>query len=330
MKTRVLFMGTAEIAVPSLQALLRHESVELVAVVTQPDRPQGRKLQLKPSAVKAAALAAELPVLQPERVRTADSLDQVRGLKPDLIVVMAYGQILPQSLLEIPRFECLNLHTSVLPKYRGAAPIQWALLNGDVETGVTLMRMDAGMDTGPIIAIRRTVITPEDTGESLYQRLSELAAQLLIESLPGWLSGTLLAMPQPTEGACHARKIEKLDGWLDWTLPSRVLANKVRGLVPWPGAFFYRGGVERAVIKVWESRPETETFGGEPGEVLSADCGGVVVRCGEGALRVLSLQREGGKRLGVREFLAGNPMARGEKLPNVSLATSGEDSLNAR
>ena len=323
-------MGTAEIAVASLQALLRHEGVELVAVVTQPDRPQGRKLQIKPSAVKAAALAAGIPVLQPERVRTADFLDQVRELKPGLIVVMAYGQILPQALLEMPRFACLNLHTSVLPKYRGAAPIQWAVLNGDVETGVTLMRMDAGMDTGPIIAIRRTEIAPEDTGESLYHRLSGVAAQLLIASLPGWLSGSLQAMPQPTEGACHARKVEKADGWLDWTLPSRLLANKVRGLVPWPGAFFYRGDLERAVIKVWEARPEAESLRGEPGEVLSVDSGGVVVRCGEGALRVLSLQREGGKRMGVRDFLAGNPMMLGEKLPNRPLAASGEDSLNSR
>lgn len=314
MPIRVLFMGTADIAVASLQALLRLDSVLVVAVITQPDRPQGRKLQLKPTPVKEAALAAGIPVVQPERVRSPETLDWIRGLDLDLIVVMAYGQILPQALLDIPRHGCLNLHTSILPKYRGAAPIQWALLNGDAETGVTLMKMDAGMDTGPVVAVRPTPIAVSDTAETLYHRLAGLAAGLLIDSLPGWIAGTLPATPQPGEGACHARKIEKQDGRLDWALPAGTLWNRVRGLVPWPGAFFHRGTGEGGVVKVWEAHAVAATAG-VPGEVIGADANGLVIRCGEGALCITALQREGGKRLAVREFLAGTPFAMGEKLP---------------
>lgn len=314
MPIRVLFMGTADIAVASLQALLGLDSVQVVAVITQPDRPQGRKLQLKPTPVKEVALTAGLHVAQPERVRTPETLDWIRGLDLDLIVVMAYGQILPQSLLDIPRHGCLNLHTSLLPRYRGAAPIQWAILNGDAQTGVTLMKMDAGMDTGPVVATRPTAIENSDTAETLYYRLAGLAAALLVDSLPGWIAGTLPATPQPEAGACHARKIEKQDGRLDWGLPAVVLWNRVRGLVPWPGAFFQRSAGEAAVIKVWEAHPVAEGAGA-PGEVIRADAQGLVIRCGDGALCITALQREGGKRLAVRDFLAGTPFLIGEKLP---------------
>ncbi len=311
-------MGTAPLAAVSLRALARDPSLQVVGVITQPDRPQGRKLQLKPSAVKEAALELGFPVLQPEKVRTEESLAAIRALAPELIVVVAYGQILPKSLLEIPRHGCLNVHTSLLPRHRGAAPIQWAILDGDSETGITLMLMDPGLDTGPVLTQVRTPIAPSDTAESLHDRLATLGAELLLETLPQWVAGAITPQPQPADGATYARKIERQDGLLDWSLPSVRLWNRVRGLVPWPGAFLSRAlpGVPPAVLKVWEARPEVGTTGGTPGEVLSADPTGIVVRCGEGSLRLLVLQREGGKRLPAREFLAGCPITPGERWGN--------------
>lgn len=313
-------MGTAPLAVRSLQALVTQPDFHVAAVVTQPDRPQGRKLQLKPSAVKEAALSLGLPVLQPERIRNEAALAELAAHRPDLIVVAAYGQILPKALLEQPRFGCLNVHTSLLPRYRGAAPIQWAILNGDPETGVTIMQMDVGMDTGPILSQRATPIGVADTAETLHDRLAELGAGLLVETIPGWVAGTIPSRPQPAEGASHARKIEKQDGLLDWQKPATALWNRVRGLVPWPGAFVHRplsAQGDHAILKVWEARFEE---GGDPavprpGTVVAADSAGIVVQCGEGRLRILTIQREGGRRMPVREFLAGMPVAAGEVWP---------------
>ena len=310
---KVLFIGTAELAVSSLRALGACPDYTLVGVVTQPDRPQGRKLQLKPSPVKEAAMGMGLPVLQPLKIRSEESLSILSDLAPDLIVVAAYGQILPQSLLDLPRWGCLNVHTSLLPKYRGAAPIQWAILNGDSETGVTLMQMDAGLDTGPMLAQQTTPISGEDTAETIHDRLATIGGELLLKSIPDWIAGRLPARPQPAEGMSYARKIEKQDGLLEWKLPARVLWNRIRGLVPWPGAFFDRTeNGATAILKVWQAEPLAADKG-EPGEVLTVDSGGIVVRCGEDALRLRVLQREGGKRLPAREFLAGYPIAIGEK-----------------
>ena len=309
---KAVFFGTAEIACPSLEALAESGFAKVVAVVSQPDRPSGRELKLHPTAIKQLALKLEIPVLQPDRARNESFLAELRALAPDVIVVMAYGQILPSSLLEIPRHGCVNIHTSILPKYRGAAPIQWALLNGDAETGVTLMKMDAGMDTGPIIAIERTPISAEDNAETVHDRLALVGASLLVEKLLAYIDGSLKPVPQP-EGATHARKITKEDGRLNWTEPAETLWNRVRALTPWPGTFaFLPPQPKRLLLKVWRAKQIAGK--GAPGEVVAVDSSGIVVACGSDALQLVELQREGGKRLAARDFVLGCPIHVGQRL----------------
>lgn len=314
---RIVFMGTAELACASLDALTQDPRFLVLAVVTQPDRPKGRELRLQPSPVKQVALKKALPVLQPERARHEAFLQELAHYQPDVITVAAYGQILPQALLDLPRFGSVNVHTSLLPKYRGAAPIQWAILNDEPETGVTIMKMDAGLDTGPILAQDKTAISPEDNAATLHDRLASMGAALLLRTLPDYVAGTIVPVPQPTEGSSYARKISKEDGKLDWALPARVLWNRVRGLTPWPGAFtFQSDGGKPRLLKIWEVAVEEGT-GGLPGTVVSTDKAGIVVACGQQALRILSLQREGGRRLSAHEFLAGNPLRPGEQLGGI-------------
>ena len=306
-------MGTAELSCDSLRGLLESPDFNVVAVVTQPDRPKGRDLKLQPSPVKVLGLSAKLPVLQPERARSEEFLEELRVLQPDLIVVAAYGQILPQSILDLPRFGCLNVHTSLLPKYRGAAPIQWAILNGDTETGVTIMKMNAGLDTGDILTQATTPIRPEDNSETLHDRLARMGADLLVRTIPDYVAGKLPLQPQSAEGVSYAAKIKKQDGHIDWTQPARAIWNRVRGLAPWPGAFTYLPGQPQPhLLKLWQA--EVVERAGPPGEVLQADKTGVVVGCGHEALRILILQREGGRRLQAHEFLAGHPLLPGQKL----------------
>ena len=338
---RLVFMGTPPLAATVLEALLAENIFAVAAVVTQPDQPKGRDLKLQPSAVKELALKKNLPVLQPERARDETFLAQIRQLAPDLIVVAAYGQILPQALLDVPRFGCLNVHTSLLPKYRGAAPIQWAILNGDAETGVTIMRMDAGLDTGPIVSEERTPIAADDDAQTLHDRLARLGGALLTRTIPDYVAGKILPHPQPAEGASYARKIKKEDGRIDWSQPARVLWNRVRGLTPWPGTFtFLQTAAAPVLLKIWRTQlvergqpcprdpcqPKLEQHDvphehadsavrapAAPGEIISAGRDGFVVACGEGALRVLELQREGGKRLTAAQFLAGHSLRAGER-----------------
>jgi methionyl-tRNA formyltransferase len=310
---RLLFMGTAELSCDSLRALIASPQFQVVAVVTQPDRPKGRELKLQPSPVKELALQAGLPVLQPERARDEAFLGALRELQPELIAVAAYGQILPQSILDLPRYGCLNVHTSLLPRYRGAAPIQWAILNGDAETGVTIMKMDAGLDTGDILTQATTPIQPEDNSETLHHRLAVMGAELLVRTIPDYVAGNLNARPQPTEGVSYAAKIKKQDGHMDWNQPAPTLWNRVRGLVPWPGAFSYLPGQPQPhLLKIWQA--EVVERSGQPGEVLQADKAGIVVACGREALRILILQREGGRRLKAHEFLVGHPLRPGQHL----------------
>ena len=310
---RIIFMGTADLSCDSLRALMASPGCQVVAVVTQPDRPKGRDLKLQPSPVKVLALQARLPVLQPERARDEDFLGALRDLRPDLIAVAAYGQILPQSLLDLPRFGCLNVHTSLLPKYRGAAPIQWAILNGDAETGVTIMKMDAALDTGDILAQSKTPIHPEDNSETLHDRLAQLGAELLVQTIPEHVAGRISPQAQPAEGVSYASKIKKQDGHIDWTQPARVIWNRVRGLVPWPGAFSYLPGQPQPhLLKIWQAEVVERT--GSAGEILQVDKAGIIIGCGHGALRILTLQREGGRRLSAQEFLAGHPLLPGHKL----------------
>ena len=312
---RIIFMGTPELARAILQALIACSDFQVIAVVTQPDRPKGRDLKLQASPVKELALHHRLPVLQPERARNEDFIETLRGLPADLAAVAAYGQILPKRILDLPRFGCLNVHTSLLPKYRGAAPIQWAILNGEIETGVTIMKMDAGLDTGPILTQEKTPIHSEDTAQSLHDRLAQLGAQLLVRTIPDYVAGKIQPQPQPAEGASYAPKIKKQDGEIDWTKPARTIWNRVRGLVPWPGAFTHlRNQAEGPphLLKIWQT--EIADDSGRHGEILQAGKGGIVVGCGRGSLRILVLQREGGRRLSAQEFLAGHPLQPGEFL----------------
>lgn len=306
-------MGTAELACASLEALAKSPEFNVVAVVTQPDKPKGRELKLQPSAVKALALQLNIPVLQPIKARAEEFVAKLRELNPDLIVVVAYGQILPQTILDVPRLGCLNVHTSLLPKHRGAAPIQWAILDGEKETGVTIMQMDAGLDTGDILAQTQTPILPNDNSQTLHDRLAKLGAELLLETIPGVAAGSILPRKQSEEGSSYARKISKEDGKLDWNEPAEKLWNKIRAFTPWPGAFtFHNIDGNARLLKIWEAEV-TGNLSGEPGTILQADKHGIVVACGENALRILVLQREGGKRLSAREFLAGCRINAGEK-----------------
>ena len=306
-------MGTPQLASDSLRALIATPGFEVVAVVTQPDRPKGRALKLQPSPVKELALQANLPVLQPERAREEAFLAALAAWQPDLVAVAAYGQILPQSILDLPRFGCLNVHTSLLPKYRGAAPIQWAILNGDAETGVTIMKMDAGLDTGDILTQAKTPIHPEDNSETLHDRLARMGAELLGRTLPDYVAGKLTAQPQPAAGASYAPKIKKQDGHIDWHQPAAMVWNRVRGLAPWPGAFSSLPAQPQPhLLKIWQA--EVVERSGPPGEVLQADKAGIVVGCGGQSLRILTLQREGGRRLTAQEFLAGHPIIPGQRL----------------
>jgi methionyl-tRNA formyltransferase len=309
---KAVFFGTAEIACPSLEALAESGFAKVVAVISQPDKPRGRDLKVQRTAVKELAQKLNIPVLQPERARNETFLAELRALAPDIIVVMAYGQILPPALLEIPAHGCVNIHTSILPKYRGAAPIQWALLNGDIETGVTLMKMDAGMDTGPMIAIARTPITEDDNAQTVHDRLALLGATLLAEKLPAYLDGSLKPIPQP-EGATHARKITKEDGRLNWNESAMALWNRVRAFTPWPGTFAYIPAEPKpTMLKVWKAKPTRGA--GAPGEVLAGEKDQLIVACGTDALELLEVQREGGKRLPAREFMLGCPIRVGQRL----------------
>ncbi len=310
---RIVFMGTAELSCASLQALLDSPDFQVVAVATQPDRPKGRDLKLQPSPVKALAQRANLPILQPERARNEDFIRELRAREPELIAVAAYGQILPQDILELPCYGCLNVHTSLLPKYRGAAPIQWAILNDDLETGVTIMKIDTGLDTGDILTRESTPIFTEDNAETLHDRLARMGAKLLVRTIRDYVAGKILPRPQPAEGVSYARKIKKEDGQLDWAQPASILWNRVRGLMPWPGAFTHLPGQPQShLLKLWQAAVAEQT--GAPGEVLRADKTGIVVACGRNALRITSLQREGGRRLSAQEFLAGHSLKPGQKL----------------
>jgi len=341
-------MGTAELSCATLEALARGGQFQVVAAVTQPDRPRGRELKAQPSPVKTLAQQLGLPVLQPERARDEKFIADLRALRPDLIAVAAYGHILPPDILQLPRYGCLNVHTSLLPKYRGAAPIQWAIANGDTETGVTIMKMDTGLDTGDIVAQQRTPIQPADDSTTLHDRLARLGAELLVRTIPDYVAGKIRPQSQPAEGVSLAPKIKKEDGRVDWNLPAKTIWNRLRAFTPWPGAFTFlpeQPPVGRAssraedstkkphLLKIWKAevvenpedrdglpgRPPVAAVrrpypSGKPGEILSADKDGIVVACGQDALRILELQREGGRRMGAAEFLAGHPLPVGEKL----------------
>lgn len=321
---KIVFMGSAELSCNTLSRLAREPEFEISAIVTQPDRPKGRHLKPQASPVKVLAERLGKPILQPERARSESFLQDLKRFAPDLVVVVAYGQILPQTLLDLPRLGCINVHTSLLPKYRGAGPIQWAILNGESETGVTIMKMDAGLDTGDILTQEHTQIEESDTAETLYNRLAEMGAELAARTIPAYARGEIAPRPQPTEGVSYAPKIRKQDGEIDWSCPARVIRNKVRGLTPWPGAFTWlRQGEDSALrLKVLKVEEVDET--GPPGEVLVSQKNTLVVACGAGALAVRLLQLEGGKPLEPQQFLAGHLLRPGYRFSGASARESSQ------
>ncbi|HEU4992141.1 MAG TPA: methionyl-tRNA formyltransferase [Luteimonas sp.] len=302
---RIVFAGTPEFAVPSLRAAAQRG--EVVAVYTQPDRPAGRGRGLQASPVKLEAVRRGIPVLQPETLRTQLSRDALRALQPDLMVVVAYGLLLPQSILDIPKHGCWNVHASLLPRWRGAAPVQRAIEAGDAETGVCLMQMEKGLDTGPVLLSQRTPIGGAETGGELHDRLAMLGAQVLADGLGLLRAGMKpVAVPQPDAGATYAHKLDKAEAKLDWTQPAEVLARKVRAFQPWPVAEAQLDG-ERVRIHAAEALPLAHAAA--PGTVLLARREGIDVACGEGALRLQRVQREGGKPLAVADYLNARPLA---------------------
>lgn len=300
MAQRIMFMGTPSFAVPCLQALVGH--YEIVAVVTQPDRPARRGRRLVASAVKNAALAYDLPLMQPESLRQEEVIAEIRELQPQVIVVAAYGQILRPQVLSIPPSGVINVHPSLLPKYRGASPIAGALLAGEEKTGVTIMLMDEGMDTGPIMAQISIKILPEDTTGSLVERLARTGADLLLETLPRWLEGQIKPQPQDSARATYTKPIAKKDGLIDWSLPAVEIWGRVRAFDPWPGAHTWWRG---KLFKVLASRPLPEWAGkGKPGQVLDLSAG-VAVATGQGALLLQEVQLAGRRAIGIQDFVRG-------------------------
>jgi methionyl-tRNA formyltransferase len=305
---RLIFIGSGEIGVPTLEGLA--QAHEVCAVFTRPDRPAGRGQRPQPTPIKEAALKLGLPLYQPESVKLPESLELIRGLEPELIVVAAYGEILSKELLSIPKRGAINLHASLLPKYRGAAPIQWAIIRGEKETGITTFLMDEGMDTGEILVQRAIPIEEEDTAGSLYAKLAQLGAEVMLATLEGLERGTLKPQPQDHSQATYAPKIKKEMGQLDWAKPSRELFNLIRGLNPDPGAFtFFRG----KRLKVHRSRVIPGEFPGSPGEVVDVKSG-LIVKAGDGALELLEVQPEGKKRMSGPDFVRGYRVAKGERL----------------
>jgi methionyl-tRNA formyltransferase len=303
-------MGTAEWACASLKALLHSGQNQVLAAVTQPDRPKGRDLNAQAPPVKRMAEGAGLRVFQPESPREPAFAAELAALQPEVMVVAAYGQILPQAVLDLPRFGCVNVHASLLPKYRGAAPIAWVILNNEAETGVTIMKMAAGMDTGDILSQRATPIDADETAAMLHDRLAAMGADLLAETIPRFVAGSITARPQDNSAATYARKITKTDGRLDWSQPASDLRNRMRALTPWPGTFATWTEFGRPkLLKVL--RAQIESRQGEPGEVLQADKTGLVVACGADALRIEQLQLEGGRKMTAAEFMAGHDIRAG-------------------
>lgn len=302
---KILFMGTPDFAVPSLEALVA-AGHQVVGVFSQPDKPKNRGMKLLPTPVKVCAQAHAIPVFQPTKLRDGTALDTIRQLAPDLIVVAAYGRILPQEILDAPPLGCINVHSSLLPKYRGSAPIHWAILNGDQETGVTIMHMALALDAGDIIAQKTTPIDPDETVETLHDRLAQLGAELLAETVARIADGTATRTPQEESQVTLAPMLSRALSPMDWTRPARALHDQVRGLIPWPAAVTELNGTR---CKIFATTVLQETTGKAPGSILAADKKGLKVACGEGTvLQIDQLQADGGKRMAAADYLRGHPI----------------------
>jgi methionyl-tRNA formyltransferase len=307
---KIFFLGSSAFACPSLDRLAR-STHQVLGVLTQPDRPKGRRQRLTPPPIKILALEKNLPVFQPEKVRDPSAAERIRSLRPDILVVVAYGQILPPAVLAIPPRGCVNVHASLLPKYRGAAPIARAILQGDKRTGVSTMFMDAGMDTGPLLLVEETEISSTDTTGTLQERLSHLGASLLLQTLDELAGGTLTPRPQDHAQASYAPKIEKTEARIDWSQPARQLSFLLRAFDPSPGAFtFWNGRALKLYGPSWTDRAITAT----PGTVVATSPDHLRFATGQGELLVQELQMESRPRMRVREFLQGHPLKAGEVL----------------
>ena len=310
-------MGTPDFAVPSLEALLSSGD-QVVGVVCQPDRPKGRGHQVVAPPVKLVAERAGIPVLQPLKIRTPEFLQALSSWQPDVIAVAAYGRILHTPILQLPPMGCVNVHGSLLPKYRGAAPVQWAVINGETETGITTMRMDEGMDTGAMFLQARLEILPEDTAGTLAPRLAELGGRLLIETLARLKAGTLVPIKQDDQQATMAPLLKKEDGLMDWTMSAMTLTNRVRGLSPWPGAYTFLGA-ER--WNIWKAVPQATVTTDTPGTIVAVNKQSIVVATGDGLLEIREIQTANSKRMAVAQFLAGHRVTVGQQLgpPPITL-----------
>jgi len=310
---RAIFMGTPDFAAPTLKAMVA-AGHEVAAVITQPDRPRGRGKKEAPPPVKEAARSLKIPVFQPSRIKDPDFITLLEGLSPDVIVVVAFGRILPAEILSIPRYGCINVHASLLPKYRGAAPIHWAVINGEKETGITTMYMDEGLDTGDMILRETIPIDDTDTVSMVHDRLSLLGAQLLIETLSLIGRGAAPRLPQ-TGGSTYAPMLKAGDELIFWDRPAPDICNQIRGMNSWPGA---RTTFSGRVLKIWNAAAlEDDGTAGRPGQVLSSSGDGIVVKTGKGRLRIAELQLQGAKRLNTADFLRGTPVAPGTILGNA-------------
>jgi len=311
---KIVFAGSPQFAVPTLEALVAAHQ-EIIAVVTQPDRPVGRDQQLQAPPVKQAALRLGLPVHQPEKIKSEQGRSLMESLRPEVVVVVGYGQILPPWLLELPRFGCLNLHASLLPAYRGAAPIQWAVANGETRTGVTTMQMDPGMDTGPILLMWETDIGPEETAVALAGRMSAPGAELMLKTLAGLEAGTITSIPQNNSRATKAPLLKKEHGLIDWSLTAPQIHDRLRGFTPWPGIYT---GFRGKKIQIWQARALAIPHSGNASgslqvskEMLGVICGG------ETMLELLELQLEGRRRMSAADFVNGAQPKHGENLGNI-------------
>jgi methionyl-tRNA formyltransferase len=303
---RIVFIGTGEIGVPALRSLLNSAEHQLVGVVTQPDKPAGRAQRIEAPPIKVALAGSALPIFQPARIKREEAVAEICGLAPDVIVVMAYGQILPRSVLEIPRVACLNLHASLLPRHRGAAPIQGAIVAGERETGITVMYMDEGLDTGDILLQSRLEIAQDETGGSLHDRLAQIAPATLDAALAQLQRGSAPRIPQDSSAATYALKLEREDGRIDWTESAALIERKIRAFDPWPGAFTLlrsETGRERK-LKIFSAKV-VATQNTAPGEILRSE-DSIMIAANEGALSLAEVQLEGKRRMSAAEFLRGH------------------------
>lgn len=307
---KVVFMGTPDFSVHALEAIVEAGHT-VTCVVTQPDKPKGRSREMQSTPVKRCALKYGIPVFQPVKIKTPEAIETLRSYEADVFVVAAFGQILSREILDMPRYGSINIHASLLPKYRGAAPIQWAILNGETETGVTIMQMDEGIDTGDMLLKQTVPISDRETGESLHDKLAQTGARLITEALTALEKGELIPEKQDDARSCYAKMLTKALGHVNWEKGAVTIERLVRGLNAWPGAYTSYHG---KTMKLWESFLEEGEADGEPGTVSEVEKDAIIVNTGEGRLRITEVQLEGKKRMPVRDFLLGYQIRKGETL----------------